>query len=964
MAYSKEQLLSRLRQGSATLGWGAVVAYSRSRLNALLMQQYLQRLDTLSFLPPFSDELAIMGAPPTVIELEGLAFGTPRLSFINASLSNSRARLIMNVVAGRCTTVQLSDGALINTFNVTEAMGHTLEIDLDLMLVTGEVDRHGLVSLDLANGSSLRCSLLQEQPALNQKLVAALQTWFHGLPARMTQFDLGIIDLQGYDRLSPRRFIIRTQAAPGAKLRQAVNQGDGAVLVFIRLSANYADGVSPDSHYPYLIPDGNYSASLLVDRALFNSDNQELGVLKSLLFPGTYAFVETERHLPYNMLVLGNIDPLVTTYSVKPAEAVIKAGERHTFTLYDGQGKPVRASRWHAVSLNSHLPQGHGQINSSGQYSAPSAQDIGHHSLTVVVTAELDGTEPGEVFVASARVQVTFESIAIFPNAASYWPGQQDVIPLAGWQTDAQAVYLSLLEPYHGELAYQAADRGLFVPDHGLEERPLVVQQVQVQARYEQVRGAAVVMVNSQPLLSLYPAHVANIQHGQTAQLNEPVQFMPGTERRWRVLSGTGEVDPTGAFTSHGQHSGTSVVMCEVVKNGVVFATGHSVVQHSDLVMEGRWKELNQFTVKVMSGQDGNRQGRQFNNGFQQLELEVYVETAQVDNKDYPLSVTELATLGLYHERTPERVSTLAPGREGIELGDLERWAVSARPNRFHLANGRVAAAAPRRANGNRESIVYLYLHCRAGAGQTRQFYAGFQADSKQMHYSTDTTVHNARIEVAATQLHAPESDYSLTRQRVDGGGGGGNERDDFDLFLTTIDYWTFRYAHAKFVSCEVLGMDGNRVSPLITPNLSMATWEGPSSNDRMFSYSGLIFHDALKDYPETVLFDSDIEAIRNTLNLGTLAVDNQRYASGSLVLVNLRREDFYRHQVPYFQRQRLASSLVILLRDEHGNSHYRRFSYLPENIPEHRNYFMQISVSPQVLNAPQRPVLTLHNNA
>ncbi len=337
MAYSKRQMLERLGKGSATLGWGAVAAYSRSRLNRLLMQQYQQRLDTLSFLPPFNDELAFTGARAAVIELEGLEFGAPRLSFINASLSNSRARLIMNLIAGRCTTVQLSDGALINTFNVTEAMGYTLEIDLDLMLVTGEVDRHGRVSLDLAHGSSLRCSLLQDQPLLNQQLVTALETWFHGLPARMTQFDLGIVDLQGYHPLSPRRFIIRTQAAPGAKLSQAVNQGDGAVLVFIRVSANSADGYYPDSSYPYLIPDGNYSASLLLDRSLTRyADGQQLEILNSLLFPGTYAFVEAERHEPFDMLVLGNIDPLVTTYSVEPAEAVIKAGEALSFTLHDG----------------------------------------------------------------------------------------------------------------------------------------------------------------------------------------------------------------------------------------------------------------------------------------------------------------------------------------------------------------------------------------------------------------------------------------------------------------------------------------------------------------------------------------------------------------------------------------------------------------------------------------------------
>jgi len=962
MAYSKRQMLERLGKGSATLGWGAVAAYSRSRLNRLLMQQYQQRLDTLSFLPPFNDELAFTGARAAVIELEGLEFGAPRLSFINASLSNSRARLIMNLIAGRCTTVQLSDGALINTFNVTEAMGYTLEIDLDLMLVTGEVDRHGRVSLDLAHGSSLRCSLLQDQPTLNEQLVTALETWFHGLPARMTQFDLGIVDLQGYHPLSPRRFIIRTQAAPGAKLSQAVNQGDGAVLVFIRVSANSADGYYPDSSYPYLIPDGNYSASLLLDRSLTRyADGQQLEILNSLLFPGTYAFVEAERHEPFDMLVLGNIDPLVTTYSVEPAEAVIKAGEALSFTLHDGQGRAVSASRWHAVSLHSHLPQGHGQIDSKGRYSAPSPQDIGHQSLTVVVTAELDGTKPGEVFVASARLQVSFESLATFPNAASYWPDQQEVIPLAGWQKDAQGVQWSLLEPFHGELSDQDQHRALFVPDRGPGVRPLVVQQVQAHAG--QARDAALVMVNSQPLLSLYPAHVANVQHGQTAQLSEPVQFMPGADRRWRVLSGEGEVDQTGAFSSRGQHSGTSVVTCEVVSNGVVFASGHSVVQHSDLEMEGSWKELNQFTVRVMSGQDGNRQGRQFNNGFQQLELEVYVETAQVNGKDYPLSVTELATLGLYHERTPERVSTLALEREGIELGDPELWAVSTRPNRFHLANGRAAAAAPRRAVTNRESIVYLYLHCRAGAGQTRQFYAGFQADSKQMHYSTDTTVHNARIEVSASQLQVLENDYSFTRQRVDGGGGD-NEQDDFDFFLTTIDYWTFRYAHAKFVSCEVLGMEGNQVSPLTTPNISMITWEGPSQHDRMFSYTGLIFHDSLEPYPETVEFDTVMESVRKDLELDALPVDRRWYASGSLVLVNLRREDVYRLTLLDWVKRWLTPSLVVLLRDENGNSHYRRFSYLSTSKPEHRNYFDHVSVSPHVLNAPQRAVLTLHNNA
>ncbi|NQD73545.1 hypothetical protein, partial [Pseudomonas sp. CM27] len=57
MFYSLEQLLEKMKQGSVTLGWGAVAVYSRRQLNRLLEQQYLQRLAENNFLPPFSDIL-------------------------------------------------------------------------------------------------------------------------------------------------------------------------------------------------------------------------------------------------------------------------------------------------------------------------------------------------------------------------------------------------------------------------------------------------------------------------------------------------------------------------------------------------------------------------------------------------------------------------------------------------------------------------------------------------------------------------------------------------------------------------------------------------------------------------------------------------------------------------------------------------------------------------------------------
>lgn len=167
-------------------------------------------------------------------------------------------------------------------------------------------------------------------------------------------------------------------------------------MVFIRLLANTSDGrFPPDESFPYLIPDNKesngsdrYSATLVLSEAMIQYiEDNELDVLNNLLFPGENMFEERERHVPRDLGVFGNISPRQTRISLDPAFKTLKAGDTQQLTLRDWKGQAIQASKWSAVSLQSHTNAGHGSI-ANGLYTAASKAQIGHDSLHVVVTAE------------------------------------------------------------------------------------------------------------------------------------------------------------------------------------------------------------------------------------------------------------------------------------------------------------------------------------------------------------------------------------------------------------------------------------------------------------------------------------------------------------------------------------------------------------------------------------------------
>lgn len=772
-----EHVLARMDKRNITKGWGAVAALSRSRLNNLLLEQYRQRLSNLHFLPLINADVDHEDHIRTSSVLRKIELGAPLLQFSNATLSDSRAQLIFPIIAGTYKRHSPLDENLLTRFVIDEAMGFTLVMDISLRLVKGEVDRRGRVILDLAEASSFSCNLAGQDPAVNARIAAAMQEQFQALPQHRGQFELGMLDLTSMSPLAPKHFIIRTQAAPGARALGAENYGDGAVLTFIQLHSNSKPGDPPEQDFPYLIPDDlnsdgsqRYSATMVLDKAVLGDvSGDRLDVLASLLFSTAHKFEERERHTPHDLAIFGNIVAVPPLYAIDPPYQVVRAGETQKFTLRNQQGEEVTATAWSARSRQSHLAVGDGSINSNGVYKSAEPEDIGHQSLTIAIEAEfVDGKQ---VHHASAQLIVQFEQVQVAPRVSVFASRTPMVLSAAMLGED---IDWSLLGAGRGQLDQTKGNRVTFNAEKAAARRHLSVQQVQ--AKGGQERLSTLVMLNGLQSMVIEPVRAIGLAPGEVVTLRErDPALLPGARRRWH-LSGPGELDGQGQYTApSGDEQGTSVVTCELVQNGVVLASGYSLLEFGEaqLQEEDSWIELSSYKISVPGGGDNGAKGQLLRNGYQSLRLQAVIETEPVNGKYYRLSEDECASIKLNFLDSKQHVIALKDDEPSGGLEDIEngpKWATRQLPNRFQLAYGQSAQPSPR----NEEAITRqnIYLHCCDRAGNTTTLYSSFAKDTGGTESSIRSEAPGSRVEV--TPSAPPEfgdAHYSFKGLRISGGG-------------------------------------------------------------------------------------------------------------------------------------------------------------------------------------------------
>ncbi|MBF8777297.1 hypothetical protein [Pseudomonas fulva] len=263
MSNSKAAIIQWMRVKHRLLGWGSVAVMDRAKLNQLLSQEYISRFGSNGMLPPIEGDASLVGNYK--VYLQNFILDRPRLSFENADLNSSKARLRMTVIGGNQINLERRGDWYIYRIDwVDPLVGPQLSLELDLNDVPGNVADNGAVFLDLQRSDDFQLSFPDHNQA--QQLSADFfKRKFQALEPAQRIWQLGQIVPGSEPMLEPESFRLRTQAASTANFGE---QGDGAVLAFVRMQGSH-EGNLPgnDSDFKYLIPsEGNHSATVLFDK--------------------------------------------------------------------------------------------------------------------------------------------------------------------------------------------------------------------------------------------------------------------------------------------------------------------------------------------------------------------------------------------------------------------------------------------------------------------------------------------------------------------------------------------------------------------------------------------------------------------------------------------------------------------------------------------------------------------------
>ncbi|MFF7707798.1 hypothetical protein [Pseudomonas sp. NPDC007930] len=246
-----------------TLGWDAIMAVDQAKANQLLLQEYIERFNSSSYLPAITEETKLTGAVQQFLDYR---FDHPRVSFENASLENGQVTMTLRAVGGtylewKGESVAL--GSLSTIYQINPLTGHTYTATIELKDNTLTQSRHEVV-LDLKDGQ--RPTLDATASPVEQSLDGnAILLKFKAMADAQTRFPLGYASYGASDLIQPETLRIRSQAAPGAKLANASNAGDGAILMFVAMKGNPAGSLPVEGgDWKYLLQPGSHDAMLVL----------------------------------------------------------------------------------------------------------------------------------------------------------------------------------------------------------------------------------------------------------------------------------------------------------------------------------------------------------------------------------------------------------------------------------------------------------------------------------------------------------------------------------------------------------------------------------------------------------------------------------------------------------------------------------------------------------------------------
>ncbi|VVO10730.1 hypothetical protein PS858_01372 [Pseudomonas fluorescens] len=270
---SVEEMLEWLRVEPRTKKWDSVLAFDRAKTNTVLLQEYIGRFSTDDYLAPITEEILDNSTPTQKEYIVDYVFDSPRLSFQNASLQNSKAQLDIKVVGGTHLTFSKVAGDLtwsIARIALEDALdGPKLSAEIDLAVNNGVVSSAGQVEIKIDQGVDYKLTYV-DTPHLQRVAGERIKQLFSVLPEKQTTFVLNQLKFEPDQFLKPKEFIVRThnKKGSGARLQADENDTEGAVLLFVTMEGGTnGDLPATNKDLRYLLADG-YSATVLLSHEI------------------------------------------------------------------------------------------------------------------------------------------------------------------------------------------------------------------------------------------------------------------------------------------------------------------------------------------------------------------------------------------------------------------------------------------------------------------------------------------------------------------------------------------------------------------------------------------------------------------------------------------------------------------------------------------------------------------------
>lgn len=297
-----EDFLRVMEVKPQTLGWDALLVFDRQATNALLTQEYIERVDVPEkFFPKLSDGVVEAGSGLEHVLL-GLQLDKARLSFESANLKSSKAKLVMRVVAGKHLEVMelYHDGEPVRSvqaLTVYNAATHgLLDMSINLRAVEGTVDTSGQVLLDIEDAYDHLFSgggTGQERVRLGLYFKSEFERW--GEDGDRLKFPLSELVVDENSPVNPKEFTLLTHAPESATVRSSTNYGDGAVVVFVSFGEGGKGTLPPDNKsLVYMLPDAAdpYTSNLVMSHRFITYDVFMAGLEQFDWLKGKFEVVE------------------------------------------------------------------------------------------------------------------------------------------------------------------------------------------------------------------------------------------------------------------------------------------------------------------------------------------------------------------------------------------------------------------------------------------------------------------------------------------------------------------------------------------------------------------------------------------------------------------------------------------------------------------------------------------------